>query len=57
MIIKFIKKLLLRGNRRKTAKGLGDFVKNITDNLGIQQCDSCKARQKWLNEHFPYDKK
>lgn len=57
MIIKFIKKLLLRGNSRKTAKGLGDFVKNITDNLGIQQCDSCKARQKWLNEHFPYDKK
>jgi hypothetical protein len=29
---------------------LGDTVKEVTQRLGIEQCDSCKERQKWLND-------
>lgn len=29
---------------------LGDAVKSVTDALGIPQCDSCKERQKKLND-------
>lgn len=29
---------------------LGDFVKGMTDALGIKQCEKCKKRQEKLNE-------
>jgi hypothetical protein len=28
---------------------LGDTIKEVTESLGIKQCDSCKDRQAWLN--------
>lgn len=28
----------------------GDFIKGITDALGVRQCDACKRRQEKLNE-------
>jgi hypothetical protein len=34
--------------------GLGDVVKNITETLGIEQCDGCKKRQQQLNNLVPF---
>lgn len=29
---------------------IGDKVKQVTDALGVEQCDACKERQKKLND-------
>lgn len=31
--------------------GLGDVAARITQALGIPQCQPCKQRQEWLNQH------
>ncbi len=36
------------------SKGLGDTIKKLTDIIGVKQCNSCKKRQKKLNNIFPY---
>lgn len=40
----------------KTAAGLGDVVKVVTNALNIEQCDACKERQEKLNKMFPFTK-
>lgn len=40
----------------KETKGLGDTIANITNFLGIKQCEPCKKRQEKLNQAFPYTK-
>lgn len=42
--------------RRKKNTGLGDVVKQITDAVGIEQCNECKERQFKLNRLFPFKK-
>lgn len=37
-------------------QGLGDAIKEVTDALGIEQCDKCKERQSKLNRLFPFKK-
>jgi len=34
---------------KKYKKGLGDKVKDVTQSLGIKQCEGCKKRQESLN--------
>ena len=36
------------------SKGLGDTIKKLTSLAGVEQCNSCKKRQKKLNTIFPY---
>lgn len=37
-------------------QGLGDAIKEVTEVLGIKQCDKCKERQSKLNRLFPFKK-
>lgn len=37
-------------------KGVGDLIKEITDAVGIKQCQGCKDRQNELNVLFPFNK-
>jgi hypothetical protein len=39
------------------SRGVGDTVARITSAFGIKPCGGCKARQKSLNEKFPYKAK
>jgi len=44
---------LVRKYQSGRFSGLGDVIKWLTDKLSIQQCQSCKERQRRLNELFP----
>jgi len=35
--------------------GLGDAVKNLTERLGIPQCEPCKKRQEALNQRVRFN--
>jgi len=43
-------------NSSSKMKGIGDVVSKITETLKIPKCGACAARQKKLNEMFPFDK-
>lgn len=40
----------------KSASGLGDVVKKVTNALGIKTCDDCEKRRQKLNKLFPFTK-
>jgi len=44
-------------NKKTKTKGLGDVVKNVTEVLGIEQCDGCIKRQEILNNILPFGTK
>lgn len=41
--------------KKRASAGIGDAVKKFTEAIGIQPCEGCNRRARFLNKAFPFN--